>query len=165
MKVTQIFKVNHLSKNGVIIADDTDTKFPHVNKNNKTIRINHKNTKNQRSHFYQYMKKDQNLPNKKIHSNKSSGKPLPSTPSYSRNQSPYNSNYRGRSPEQRNSQIFSQHRYSRSNSRNNYPRSNSNTTQFDRSSSQLNSRNRHYSNNRSRNSSYNRSKNYSDNRN
>ena len=39
--------------------------------------------------FYQYMKKDQNLPNKNIHSS-----------NYSRNQSPYNSNYRGRSPEQ-----------------------------------------------------------------
>ena len=54
------------------------------------------------------MKKDQNLPNKNIHSNNSSGKPLPRTPSYSRNQSPYNSNYRGRSPEQRNSRNFSQ---------------------------------------------------------
>ena len=115
--------------------------------------------------FYQYMKKDQNLSNKNIHSNNSSGKPLPSTPSYSRNQSPYNSNYRGRSPGQRNSRNFLQNRYSRSNSRNNYPRSNSNTTQFVRSSSQSNSKNRHYSNNRSQNSSYNRNKIYSDNRN
>ena len=103
--------------------------------------------------FYQHMKKDQNLPNKNIHSNNSSGKPLPSNPNYSRNQSPYNSSYRGRSPEQRNSRNFSRNRYSRSNSQNNYPRSNSNTTQFVRSSSQSNSRNRH-----SRNSSYNRNK-------
>ena len=112
------------------------------------------------------MKKDQNLPNKIIHSNNSSGKPLPSNPNYSRNQSPYNSNYRGRSPEQRNSRNFSQNRYSRSNSQNNYPRSNSNTTEFvSRSSSHSNSRNRHYSNNRSRNSSYNRNRNYSNYRN
>ena len=53
--------------------------------------------------FYQYMKKDQNLPNKNIHSKNSSGKPLPINSNYSRNQSPYNSSYRGRSPEQRNS--------------------------------------------------------------
>ena len=114
--------------------------------------------------FYQYMKKDQNLPNKNVHSNNSSGNSLLSTPNYSRNQSPYNSSYRGRSPEQRNSRNFSQNRYSHSNSRNNYPRSNSNTTHFFRSSSQSNPRNRHYSNDRSRNSSYNRNKNYSNNR-
>ena len=46
--------------------------------------------------FYQYMKKDQNLPNKNIHNNKSSGKPLPSNPNYSTDQSSYNSRYRGR---------------------------------------------------------------------
>ena len=49
------------------------------------------------------MKKDQNLPNKNIHSNNSSGKQIPGNWNYSRNQSPYNSSYRGRSPEQRNS--------------------------------------------------------------
>ena len=38
--------------------------------------------------FYQYMKKDQNLPNKNIQSNNSSGKPLPNNSNYSRNQSP-----------------------------------------------------------------------------
>ena len=53
--------------------------------------------------FYQYMKKDQNLPNKNIHSNNSSGKPLPNISNHSRNQSPYNSNYRGRSPGKKNS--------------------------------------------------------------
>ena len=56
------------------------------------------------------MKKDQNLTNKNIQSNNSSGKPLPSNPNYSRNQSPYNFSYRGRSPEQRNSRNFSQNR-------------------------------------------------------
>ena len=65
------------------------------------------------------MKKDQCLPNKNIHSSNSSGKPLPNSLNYSRNQSPYNSNYRGRSPDQKNSRNFSQNRYSRSNSRNN----------------------------------------------
>ena len=58
--------------------------------------------------FYQYMKKDQNLPNKNIYSNNSSGKPLPSNSNYTRNQSPYNSSYRGRSPERGNTRNFSQ---------------------------------------------------------
>ena len=115
------------------------------------------------------MKKDQKLPNKFIYSNNSSGKPLPSNSNYSRNQSPYNSSYRGRSPEQRKSGNFSQNRYRRLNSQNNhnnYSRSNPNTTEFvSASSSHSNPRNRHYSNNRSRNSSYNRNRNYSHDRN
>ena len=52
------------------------------------------------------MKKDQNLPNINIHSNNSSGEPFPNDSNYSRSQSPYNSSYRGRSQEQRNSQNF-----------------------------------------------------------
>ena len=51
MKRTQTLKANHLSKNGVIIADDTDIVFPNVDKNSKIVRINLKNTKNQISHF------------------------------------------------------------------------------------------------------------------
>ena len=47
MKNIQILKANHPSKNGVIIADDTDTVFPNVDKNNKIIRINLKSIKNQ----------------------------------------------------------------------------------------------------------------------
>ena len=114
--------------------------------------------------FYQYMKKDQNLPNKNVYSNNSSGKPLPNNTNYTRNQSPHNSSYRGRSPERRHTQNPSQNHYNRPNSRNNYSRSNSNTTQFvSRSNSQ--SRNRYYPNNQSRNSSYNRNRNYSNNRN
>ena len=35
--------------------------------------------------FYQYMKKDQNLPSKNIHNKNSSGKPLPNSSNYSRN--------------------------------------------------------------------------------
>ena len=54
------------------------------------------------------MKKDQNLPNKNIYSNNSSGKPIPNNTNYTRNQSPYNSSYRGRSPERRNTQNSSQ---------------------------------------------------------
>ena len=116
--------------------------------------------------FYQYMKKDQNLPNKNVYSNNSSGKPLPNNTKYTRNQSPYNSSYRGRSPERRNTQNSSQNHYNRSNIRNNYYRSNSNPTQFvSRSSSQSNIRNKYYPNNQSRNSSYNRNRNYSNNRN
>ena len=114
--------------------------------------------------FYQYMKKDQSLPNKNVYSNNSSGKPLPNNTNYTRTQSPYNSSYRGRSPERRNTQNSSQNHYNRPNSRNNYSRSNSNTTQFvSRSNSQ--SRNKYYPNNQSRNSSYNRNRNYSNNRN
>ena len=110
------------------------------------------------------MKKDQNLPNKNVYSNNSSGKPLPNNTNYTRTQSPYNSSYRGRSPERRNTQNSSQNHYNRPNSRNNYSRSNSNTTQFvSRSNSQ--SRNNYYPNNQSRNSSYNRNRNYSNNRN
>ena len=41
------FKGKSSFKNGVIIADDTDTVFPNVDKKNKTIRINLKSTKNQ----------------------------------------------------------------------------------------------------------------------
>ena len=114
--------------------------------------------------FYQYMKKDQNLPNKNVYRNNSSGKPLPNNTNYTRTQSPYNSSYRGRSPERRNTQNSSQNHYNRPNSRNNYSRSNSNTTQFvSRTNSQ--SRNNYYPNNQSRNSSYNRNRNYSNNRN
>ena len=51
MKSTQLKRVNHLSKIGVIIAKDTDTVFPNVDKNNKTMKINLKNKKNQISHF------------------------------------------------------------------------------------------------------------------
>ena len=110
------------------------------------------------------MKKDQNLPNKTVYSNNSSGKPLPNNTNYTRNQSPYNSSYRGRSPERRNTHNSSQNHYNRPNSRNNYSRSHSNTQRFvSRSNSQ--SRNNYYPNNQSRNSSYNRNRNYSNNRN
>ena len=112
------------------------------------------------------MNKDQNLPNKNVYSNNSLGKPLPNNTNYTRNQSPYNSSFRGRSPERRNTQNSSQNHYNRPNSRNNYSRSNSNTTQFiSRSNSQSNPRNKYYPNNQSRKSTYNRNRNYSNNRN
>ena len=44
------FKANHLSKNGVIIADDTDIVFLNVDKNNRTIKTNLKNIRNQINH-------------------------------------------------------------------------------------------------------------------
>ena len=50
MKNTQTLKANHLSKNGVIIADDTDIVFLNVDKNNRTIKTNLKNIKNQINH-------------------------------------------------------------------------------------------------------------------
>ena len=58
MKRTQALKANHLSRNGVFIADDTDTVLPNVDKNNKTIRINLKSTKNQISHSINICKKN-----------------------------------------------------------------------------------------------------------
>ena len=45
-----IFKCKPSFKNGVIIADNTDTVFPNVDKNNKTIRLHLKSTKNQINH-------------------------------------------------------------------------------------------------------------------
>ena len=45
MKNTQILRANHLSKNGVIIADDTDILFLNVDKNNKITRKNLKSIK------------------------------------------------------------------------------------------------------------------------
>ena len=50
MKNTQTLKANHLSKNGVIIADDKDIVFLNVDKNNRTIKTNLKNIKNQINH-------------------------------------------------------------------------------------------------------------------
>ena len=50
MKRTQTLEANHFLRNGVIIADDTDTVLPNVDKNNKIIRIILKNTKNQINH-------------------------------------------------------------------------------------------------------------------
>ena len=44
------FKGKPFSRNGVIIADDTVTVLPNVDKNNKIIRINLKSTKNQINH-------------------------------------------------------------------------------------------------------------------
>ena len=49
--------------------------------------------------------------NQNVYSNNSSGKPLPNKTNYTRNQSPYNSSYRGRSPEQRITQNSSQNHY------------------------------------------------------
>ena len=51
------------------------------------------------------MKKDQNLPNKNIHSNNRSGKTHPNNSNYSIQQSPYNKSYRGRSPYQKTHKI------------------------------------------------------------
>ena len=57
MKGTQILKANHLSKNGAFTADNTDTVSPNVDKNNKTIKINLKSTKNQTNHSINKCKK------------------------------------------------------------------------------------------------------------
>ena len=46
-----MLKINHHSKNGAIIAKDSDTVLPNADENNKTIKINHKNIENQINHF------------------------------------------------------------------------------------------------------------------
>ena len=40
-----------ISENGVTTAEDTDIALLNADKNNNTIRINHKSTKNQTNHF------------------------------------------------------------------------------------------------------------------
>ena len=56
-KNTQTLKANHLSKNGVIIADNTDIVFLNLDKNNRTIKTNLKNIKNQINHSISTCKK------------------------------------------------------------------------------------------------------------
>ena len=63
-KRTQTLKANHLSKNGVIIADDTDIVFPNVDKKQQDNQNKPQKYKEPNKSFHQYMKKDQNLPNK-----------------------------------------------------------------------------------------------------
>ena len=48
---TQILKVDHHSENDVTIAEDRESALPNADKNNKTIKINHKNIENQINHF------------------------------------------------------------------------------------------------------------------
>ena len=50
MRKIQTSKVNHLSRNGVIIVEDSDTALPNIDKNKRITRTNHKNTKNQIIH-------------------------------------------------------------------------------------------------------------------
>ena len=66
MKNTQILKANHLSKNGVIIADDTDIVFLNVDKNNKITRTNLKSIKNQINHFINCEKRSKSTKQKCI---------------------------------------------------------------------------------------------------
>ena len=108
MRKTQILNVNQHSRNGVTIAKDMETALPIADKNNKIIKIDHKNIEKQIKSFHQYKKKIENIPNKNILSNNNSGKPLPNNSNYSRQQPPSRSNYRGRSRNQRISRNFSQ---------------------------------------------------------
>ena len=64
-----------------------DTALSNVDKNSKTIKINHKKNREPNKSFHQLMKKDQNLHNKNIHSNKSSEKPFANNSIFSKNQS------------------------------------------------------------------------------
>ena len=60
MKRTQIIRVNHLSKNGVIIADDTDTVISECRQKQQDNQNKPRKQKEPNKSFYQYMKKDQN---------------------------------------------------------------------------------------------------------
>ena len=53
----RILKDNHHSKNSLTIAVDTDTALLNVDKNNKIIRKNHKNTENKINYFSNIWKK------------------------------------------------------------------------------------------------------------
>ena len=136
------FKGKPSFKKCVIIADDTDIVFLNVDKNSKTIKINLKNIKNQIIILSIHEKRSKSTEQNSLQQQQFR-KPLPNNTNYTRNQSPYNSSYRGRSPERRNTYNSSQNHYNRPNSRNNYSRSNSNTQRFvSRSNSQ--SRNNYY---------------------
>ena len=50
MRKIQILKVSHHLENGVTIAEYTDTALMNADKNSKTIKINHRSTKNQINH-------------------------------------------------------------------------------------------------------------------
>ena len=129
------FKGKPSIKNDAVFAKDMDAALLNADKNIQNIEKKSQKYREPNNLFHQYMKKDQNLPNKNTQSNNISGKPLPNYSNFSRHQSPYNSNYRGRSLNQRNLRDFSQNRHSRSNSRkiqyrNNYSRSNSRQPEF-----------------------------------
>ena len=68
---------NYCRRHGNSIAECRQKQQDNQNKPQK-----HKDTNKS---FYQYIKKDQNLPNKNIHRNNSSCKPLPNNSNYSRN--------------------------------------------------------------------------------
>ena len=161
----QNLKVNHRSKNGVTIAEDTDIALLNADKNSKTIKINHK-VQRTKQIILPIHEKDQNLPIKtftviivlekqfqtiQIIQEINQLITLTSEEDYQTKEIHV---------------ISHKKRYSRSNSQNNYSQSNSNRPEYSvDTSSHSNSWNRHYSKDRSRNSSHNRNRNYSNNRN
>ena len=74
---TQILKANHQLKNGTIIAKDMDAALLNADKNIQKNQNKSQKYREPNKLYHQYMKKDQNLHNKNIQSNNSSGKPLP----------------------------------------------------------------------------------------
>ena len=109
-KITQILniyeknqtsKVNRLLKNDRSIVVDMDISLLNADKNNRVNKINHK-TLRKNKYFYQYMKKI------KIYQTKTF---QVTTAQENRTQSSYQNNFRGRSPERRNSQNSSLNRY------------------------------------------------------
>ena len=112
MRKTQILKLNHHSKNGVTIAEDTDTALLNLDKNSRTIKTNPKSTENQTNQFISTWR------NIKIYLTKTSTAVIvlenhsQTFQFFSKNQSPYNSNYKRRSPSQKNLRNCSQNKYS-----------------------------------------------------
>ena len=131
----------HNSKNGVIIV----VQKPQDNQNKPQ---KHREPNN---YFYQYMRKDKNLPNKNNQSNNSSGKSPPDSYNNFRSQSSFRNNYRGRYQNRKILRNFSPKRYSRSNGQNNQYRSNYSRPNSNRSNYSIytiyisNSPNRYYS--------------------
>ena len=108
---------NHHSKNGVIIIDNSDTVSLNADKKNKKTKKKPQKYTEHSKLFHQFIKEDQNLSKKNIHSKNNSGKPHPNNTIYSRQPS-HDTNYRRRSSYQRVSQNVSQNFYGRSHSRN-----------------------------------------------
>ena len=76
------------------------------------------------------MKKDQNLPNKTVYSNNSSGKTLPNNTNYTRNNHHITQVIEEDHQNEETRKIHHKITTNRPNSRNNYSRSNSNTQRF-----------------------------------
>ena len=75
------FRFRFIRKKSLKFAKDTDIALLTADKKKQDNKNKPQKYKKPNKSFCQYMQKDQNLPNKNIHSNNSSGKPFPNTSS------------------------------------------------------------------------------------